>query len=74
MLKMRRKPWKAEVSDLRPEILDYVKSMQLSSHTIFLYETIDEKNIVLFTYVQDRVRKREPVSHYVHEGSVEEVE
>ena len=59
---------------MKPEVVDYVISMPLSSHAIFLYESEDEKRTVLFTYVQDRVGKGELVSYCVHEGSVEGVE
>ncbi len=59
---------------MKPEVVDYVLNMPPSGHAIFLYDSEDEKRTVLFTYVQDRVRKGELVSYCVHEGSVEEVE
>lgn len=59
---------------MKPEVVDYVINMPLSSHAILLYESEDEKRTVLFTYVEDRVGKGELVSYCVHGRSVEEVE
>jgi len=59
---------------LRPELLDYVRNLPASSHVLFLYESEEDKRTVLFTYVQDRIRRGELVSYCVHVDGVWEIE
>lgn len=59
---------------MKPELLDYVRNLPASSHVLFLYESEDMKRTVLFTYIQDRIRRGELVSYCVHAGEVGEAE